>query len=485
MPAERVKNVKGGVDVSASGETVVEVADPAVGDLEVKVVGAAGQALPDAQIDIRGPLALGGRSAGDGTASFEQIPPGKYEVDVFHDGFERKAVPVDVAPLKAKAPAQSNIVGQQATPGATNLNVGLKLTLPGARVIPNAGPIGNLIAVPQTWQTTDKREMRIWFPNSAINTDSSKVVKVPLVIFLHGEIGNNAVRDGQMLATPAEFPLWTWAINVANAVSPFIDSGTVRPLVIAAPSETIANRQPNAGLLFKTVKLFEIVSLVSAALTDPGIVIDDDNVTVVGWSGAGGTKNTGLMKFGGDDGGEFAHLGQIHQLFMIGIADARNDNDVLSKAIQAGLKKAGNGKTLVYSLQKDNGGWQLPGTFPPSVVEPFANAFDAKTDFGRPLASSAEQADEETFDFYRVDDKANPKRIVTRVRGGRFRAAAVKPGLYKQTALFHQRKAHLHAGVDTHPGVAGDDLPEAAKPPEHRMPPLLWAFYVLQRFFRP
>jgi hypothetical protein len=362
--------------------------------------------------------------------------------------------------------------------------------LPGARVIPNAGPKGTLIAVKQSWQATGRREMRIWFPDAARKTGGTGK-KVPLVIFLHGEIGNNAVGDGQMLATPAEFSLWIWAMNVANVVSPFIEAGKVKPMVIAAPSETIANRGPNTGRLFLDLKLHEVVSLVTAAVTDPGVSIDNDQVAVVGWSGAGGYPHAGLMKIGGDEGGEFPALGAMHRLIMIGIADARSDNAILSTAIQAGLKKIGNDKTVVYCLQKDNGGWKDPGTVPTSKIVPFADGFDAKTDFGLPLPNASggtavdgERADQETFDFYRVDDKTNPKRIVTRVRGGKFAPSTQKPGLYKKTELFHTEQAHLHADAAASPGKPGDDLPDAGKPPPHRMPPLLWTLYALQRFFR-
>jgi hypothetical protein len=342
--------------------------------------------------------------------------------------------------------------------------------------VPEAAPAGALKSILQPW---NHKRMYLWWLDAAVGK-----TPVPLVIYLHGLIFPGHYQgDGQLLAPPALMKKEKMASNVGCAVSAQMARGQVKPLVIAAPASSASG--PWANFDFSAH-----VQLAIKGAAEAGITIALDQVSVVGWSAAGGNPDGGLMKIG-TEGGRFKTADNVkYALKVIGITDCKQDDARLSSGLQRALAKANNDTTIIYSVQKDHGGWAAPGYVDASKVQPFADGFGKLVDY-RPFpasASAGERADEAAFDFFQVDDRDNPKRLVARIRDGGDDVKGQpkqKPGLYHHSRELHDAQAIWHEDVDRHPDVAPDELPAAGRPDRHGMMPVVWTWYALPRFYKP
>lgn len=117
MAEQRTKYVRGGIVLRTDADAAVEV-PASVGVFELKIVDAGKKQLPAAQIELKGPLSLGGAAGDDGIARFRDLPPGTYKAEVFHPGFEKKSLDVAVA---AKPSTEAAAADGDAADGSVSL----------------------------------------------------------------------------------------------------------------------------------------------------------------------------------------------------------------------------------------------------------------------------------------------------------------------------------------------------------------------------
>ena len=159
----------------------------------------------------------------------------------------------------------------------------------------------------------------------------------PLVVVLHGINGKSQKKHPS---------LDEHGVHVGKLAGKLVEDGKVTPLLIAAPTEFSDGP-------WRSFDLARFVAAVKAAVAAQSVEIDDDQVSVVGHSGAGGTRGAGLNKLA-DEGGVFAG----HSLKVLGIADTCITSDN-AKAYADGLKE--NKTTAIYALHKGTGGWKAYG----------------------------------------------------------------------------------------------------------------------------
>jgi hypothetical protein len=285
--------------------------------------------------------------------------------------------------------------------------------------------------VPQPW---NKMTGKVWVPDGASG-------KLPLVVYLHGIIDEEKGIDpaARMIADDATLKSDKWSMSTSNLVDKLIKAGKIKPIAVAAPSETLPNSKRGKGLLWKNLNFGSFVDEVVKKVKENQMAIDTDKVSVVGWSGAGCIDDAGLAKV----------AKEYKKLFLLGCADTCvNGNG--SKRIQDAL---GSSSTPVYSIHEDVGGGGPKYFDEPAYLAGFGVKRDLK---GKKLPSEAEDADQAAFQIYRDngDDKNPPTRTVAKVAVG-------KKGLELHWPYF--------------------DMP--ARQP-HGQVPLVWTYYALQRFFK-
>ena len=97
--------------------------------------------------------------------------------------------------------------------------------------------------VPQTW---NDQTGKVGVPDGVTG-------KVPLVVYLHGLVTDKiASTGGRMIADEATLKSDKWSMNTGFLVEKLIKDGKLKPLVIAAPSETLAASK-SSDTLFKTL----------------------------------------------------------------------------------------------------------------------------------------------------------------------------------------------------------------------------------------
>jgi murein DD-endopeptidase MepM/ murein hydrolase activator NlpD len=159
----------------------------------------------------------------------------------------------------------------------------------------------------------------------------------PLVIALHGINGKSHKLH------PA---LDEHGTHVGKLVGKLIEDGKVTPLLIAAPTEFSDGP-------WRTFDVAKFVAAVKAAVASQSVEIDEDQVSLVGHSGAGGSRGAGLNKIA-EQGGVF----DGHNLKLFGITDTCITSEN-AKAYADGLKD--NKTTAIYALHKGTGGWKAYG----------------------------------------------------------------------------------------------------------------------------
>lgn len=224
----------------------------------------------------------------------------------------------------------------------------------------------------------------------------------PLVIALHGINGKSRHLH------PA---LDEHGVHVGKLADKLIEDGKVTPLLIAAPSEF--SDGPWASF-----EIAKFVAAVKAAVAAQSVEIDLDQVSVVGHSGAGGSRGRGLNKIA-EAGGVF----DGHKLKVFGIADTCITSEN-AKEYKDGLE--GNKVTAVYALHKGTGGWK---------------AYGGSQSFARALgADQIGKATEPAEDSQDVDDNvydnggATPQRVSIRIQVARL---APHHKEWKETGGYH------------------------------------------------
>ncbi len=159
----------------------------------------------------------------------------------------------------------------------------------------------------------------------------------PLLIALHGINGKSHKLHPSLDEK---------GIHVGKLANKLIEGGKVTPLVIAAPTEFSDGP-------WRSFDLAKFVAAVKAAVASQSVEIDEDQVSVVGHSGAGGSRGAGLNKLA-DEGGAFGG----HNLKVFGITDTCITSEN-AKAYADGLKE--NKTTAIYALDKGTGVWVAYG----------------------------------------------------------------------------------------------------------------------------
>jgi hypothetical protein len=292
--------------------------------------------------------------------------------------------------------------------------------------------------VPQSW---NDMMGKAWAPDGVTG-------KLPLVVYLHGRININdkiTTPAARMIADDATLKIDKDSMSTGNLVGKLIKDGKIKPIIVAAPSETRADAK-SSKTLFKNLDFASFVNEVAKKVKDAKMDIDRDKVAVVGWSGAGCAENNGLHKVAQEVGkGNY-------KLFLLGHADTCTTGEA-AKRIQKAL---GSKPTLVYSIHEGFGGGGQDVTDEKGWISEFGVKRDLKVK-GQTLPSAAENADQAAFELYRDDGDVNdpPTRTVARVAIG-------KKGLELHWSYF--------------------DMP--ARPNAHVQVPLVWSWYALQRFFK-
>lgn len=159
----------------------------------------------------------------------------------------------------------------------------------------------------------------------------------PLVVSLHG------INAKARQKYPA---LDDKSLHMGKLAEKLIDDGKVTPLLIAAP--THFSDSP-----WGDFDLAKFVAAVEKAVAAASVEVDEDAVSVVGHSGAGGYPHKGMNKLAAE-GAEFGG----HKLRVFGLTDTCITTDN-AKAYADGLKE--NSVTAIYALHKGAGGWPSYG----------------------------------------------------------------------------------------------------------------------------
>ncbi len=155
MAEERARYVRGGIVLRTDADAVVEV-PASVAAFDVRIVDAANKELAAAKIDLAGPVSVGGAAGDDGIARFRDLPPGTYDAQVFHPGFESRSLKLAVrAKAATEAAAADGDAGDAPvalTPSLGTLDVTVKdrngAGVPGAEVrVKPTGPGSSSTAV--------------------------------------------------------------------------------------------------------------------------------------------------------------------------------------------------------------------------------------------------------------------------------------------------------------------------------------------------
>lgn len=209
----------------------------------------------------------------------------------------------------------------------------------------------------------------------------------PLIVVLHGINGKSQKKH------PA---LDENGVHVGKLTGKLVEAGKVTPLLIAAPTEFSDGP-------WRKFDLAKFVTAVKAAVATQSVEIDEDQISVVGHSGAGGTQGAGLNKLA-DEGGAFAG----HSLKVFGIADTCITS-ANAKAYADGLKE--NKTTAIYALHKGTGGWVAYGG-----SQSFAKALGAG-EIGKATepAEDAQDVDDNVYD----NGGKTPPRVSIRIKVAR------------------------------------------------------------------
>jgi hypothetical protein len=289
--------------------------------------------------------------------------------------------------------------------------------------------------VPQSWNDMTGK---VGVPDGASG-------KLPLLVYLHGLVTDKiASPGGRMIADEATLKADKWSMNTGSLVEKLIKDGKTKPIVLAAPSETLANAK-SSETLFKSLDFASFVDAVAKKVAEAKIQIDTTKVAVVGWSGAGCSSKGGLTKVAQEVGSG------KYKLFLLGCADTCVTG-MAGKRIQDGL---GSSPTIFYSIHEGSGGGGAKHFDEKGYLDAYGVTRDLKVK-GQSLPSDAEDADQAAFELYRdnSDGKSAPTRTVARVALG-------KKGLELHWSSF--------------------DTPSR---PAHGQVPLVWTWYALQRFFK-
>jgi poly(3-hydroxybutyrate) depolymerase len=306
--------------------------------------------------------------------------------------------------------------------------------------------------VPQTW---NKRTGKVWVPDGASG-------KLPLVVYLHGNSGlANLWGAGRMLADDATFKSDTDAMNLGNLAGKLIADNKIKPLIVAAPSDTLKDLPGDK--LWQSLDFGAFVNAVDEKVKRQyGVGIDFARVAVVGWSGGGGWPNNGVAKVAKEGA-----MVKGNPLKLIGLADGEV-RGAYSKPISDALLAAKNNTTVIYSVHKVNGGNRY------TSEADYAAGFGLKRKLkdkdskqkdekkGLQLPTAVEDADRDAFELYMDDGDANdpPTRTVAKVA---------------DTEVQRHWQYFLDAKATT-------DKPPRSN--NHTRMPLVWSWYALQRYFK-
>ena len=185
----------------------------------------------------------------------------------------------------------------------------------------------------------------------------------PLIVSLHG------INAKARQKYPA---LDDKSLHMGKLAAKLVADGKTTPLLIAAPTHF-------SDAPWGEFDLPKFVAAVEKAVASASVEVDEDAVSVVGHSGAGGYPHKGMNKLAAE-GGQFGG----HKLRVFGLTDTCVTTDN-AKAYADGLKD--NPATAIYALHKSTGGWPSY-----SGSQAFARALGA-TEKGKVVEPAEDEAD--------------------------------------------------------------------------------------------
>jgi murein DD-endopeptidase MepM/ murein hydrolase activator NlpD len=289
--------------------------------------------------------------------------------------------------------------------------------------------------------THAKEKARVW-----AHPDTVSLGPRPLIVFLHG-IERPQKQPYPQLQDRIDIDQ---LVHVGLLAKKLIDAHKVEPLIIAAP--TCSTDERPGSRLWTDFNLGHFVDDVRKVLEKHGLQIDDDEVSVVGHSGAGCNPGGGLLKLAKQG----AKLGD-HELKVFGLADTCC-TDWAGKIVGPGIAKLQ--KTVLYSLHRGTGGG---GNSTYATAKKWADLLGATQRVEAPAYAPGEGPE---ISDYRTDGQDPPRLLSLKM------AAKPDAGVTSDGAVFTHEKEWYGSGAA-----------KKGKVGTHYAMTLNWIWYGLQRFY--